>query len=108
MSETDPPRIRDERRDSELIRIKERLSKGEKKMDEHEKRLDDHSNALTGVNHTLYGIPQDHTNNGIVGSLAEVKSSLRSANAKLMGILIAFIVGIISETVVQIVVHNGH
>ena len=78
----DPPRIRDERRDPDLTRLKERVA-----VLEHDSTK--MQQLVQGMHYALFGLPDDRNNNGIVGDMHEIRTSMESANTKLLGLLIA-------------------
>lgn len=77
-----------DRRNTEMERLKKRLSIVEEKTSDIDK-------MVSGMNYALFGVPQDKTNNGLVGTVHEVKAKLESANRYLIATLISSLAALV-------------
>lgn len=78
----------DDRRNRDVVRLKERLAVVEAKQSDQEK-------IVSGMNYALFGIPQDPTNHGLVGTVHEVKAQLANANKYLIATLVTSLAAIV-------------
>lgn len=65
-----------------------------------EKQADDTERLASGMHYALFGIPEDRTNNGLVGAMAEMQRTLR-------GILFTVIGGVGMDVLLRLLnVHS--
>lgn len=88
-----------DRRSHELKDFDKRLTVVEAKQSDTDK-------MVSGINYALFGLPQDHTNNGMVGTMSEMKESIERVKGTLSKILVAVIIGIGIDGAARVILHQ--
>lgn len=83
-----------DRRDEELQGVKERLFAVEREQEQLQK-------LVSGMNYALFGLPEDRTNNGLVGTMADFRNEMHklsgTINRALVATLSAIAAGVIAD-----------
>lgn len=79
--------MRDERRDSEITDLKKKVAILERDTE----RL---NSLVTGMHYAMFGIPEDRTNNGLVGTMADIKESQKKIQTTLISLLVTVLSGV--------------
>lgn len=66
-----------------------------------EKDTDRQEKLVNGMHYALFGIPEDRTNNGLVGTMAEIKDTQKKIQGTLIGLLVTVVGGVSIELLVR-------
>lgn len=87
-----------ERRDEEMQRVKDRLGAVEKRQDTLER-------LANGMHYAIFGLPEDRTNNGLIGTMADFRKDMHALegtiNRALVVILTAIGAGVVTDVLAR-------
>lgn len=69
-----------------------------------EAKQSDTDKIVSGINYALFGIPQDRTNDGMVGTMADIKATVENVKGNLNRMLATIIIGVAIDVFARAVI----